>query len=112
MHGFRRYVCVKSIKIHNVIHTLLQSSSWSIILGQLSNAEHASIPLGNHSKLRESGRRPKSGFVQKKTGRFGRKIKPPPPVKIMKPQEAPKFVCKRVVLPQIAIEYPKGYLEQ
>ena len=81
-----------------------------IISGQLSNKEHASIPLGNHSKLRESGRRPKSGLVQKKTGRFGRKIKPPPPVKIMKPEKDPGFIFKRAKLPQVEIIYPRGYV--
>lgn len=109
MYGYRRYVYVKIIENRNVI-ILHRNPLRNIILGQLSNPEHASTPLGNHSKLRESGRRPKSGFAQKKTGRFGRKIKPPPPVKIMKPLEESNFVYKRVVLPQVKIKYPKGYV--
>lgn len=82
-----------------------------MISGQLSNAEHDSTPLGNHSKLRESGRRPKSGFAQKKTGRFGRKIKPPPPVKVMKPLPDARYITRRITLPQVTIIYPEGYIK-
>ncbi|KAG5313279.1 RM02 protein, partial [Acromyrmex insinuator] len=45
-------------------------------VGRLSNIEHDSIPIGSAQKNRELGNRPRSGLWQRKTGRFGRKIKP------------------------------------
>ncbi len=36
------------------------------------------------------GRRPRSGLWQRKTGRFGRKNKPPPPVEVVKPEKPDK----------------------
>lgn len=52
-------------------------------VGRLSNIEHDSIPIGSAQRNRELGNRPRSGLWQRKTGRFGRKIKPPPRVQIM-----------------------------
>lgn len=52
------------------------------------------------------GRRPRSGLWHRKTGRFGRKIKPPPPVLVMKPLEKPKAVYRRLTLDHIKIKYP------
>ncbi|XP_018341611.1 PREDICTED: 39S ribosomal protein L2, mitochondrial [Trachymyrmex septentrionalis] len=49
-------------------------------VGRLSNIEHDSTPIGSAQKNRELGNRPRSGLWQRKTGRFGRKIKPPPRV--------------------------------
>ncbi|XP_077271627.1 mitochondrial ribosomal protein L2 [Temnothorax americanus] len=49
-------------------------------VGRLSNIEHDSTPVGSAGKNRELGNRPRSGLWQRKTGRFGRKIKPPPRV--------------------------------
>ncbi|XP_011646100.1 39S ribosomal protein L2, mitochondrial [Pogonomyrmex barbatus] len=49
-------------------------------VGRLSNVEHGSTPIGSIQKNRELGNRPRSGLWQRKTGRFGRKIKPPPRV--------------------------------
>lgn len=53
-------------------------------VGRLSNIEHSSTPIGSAQKNRELGNRPRSGLWQRKTGRFGRKIKPPPKVKYIK----------------------------
>jgi len=52
-------------------------------VGRLSNIEHSSIPIGSAEKNRELGNRPRSGLWQRKTGRFGRKIKPPPRVELV-----------------------------
>ncbi|XP_018404685.1 PREDICTED: 39S ribosomal protein L2, mitochondrial [Cyphomyrmex costatus] len=49
-------------------------------VGRLSNIQHDSIPIGSPQKNRELGNRPRSGLWHRKTGRFGRKIKPPPRV--------------------------------
>lgn len=46
-------------------------------VGRLSNILHGSTPIGSAQKNRELGNRPRSGLWQRKTGRFGRKIKPP-----------------------------------
>lgn len=52
-------------------------------VGRIGNIEHSSIPIGSPNRLRELGYRPRSGLWQRKTGRHGRKIKPPPPVKLI-----------------------------
>ncbi|KAF7408004.1 hypothetical protein HZH66_002541 [Vespula vulgaris] len=46
-------------------------------VGRLSNIMHGSTPIGSAQKNRELGNRPRSGLWQRKTGRFGRKIKSP-----------------------------------
>jgi len=69
-------------------------------VGKLSNAEHSSIPIGSAQKNRELGNRPRSGLWQRKTGRFGRKIRKPPPVRafdsktVDRPEEI-VFTCSR-----------------
>ncbi|XP_050484614.1 39S ribosomal protein L2, mitochondrial [Bombus huntii] len=50
-------------------------------VGRLSNVEHGTTPIGSAQKNRELGNRPRSGLWQRKTGRFGRKIKPPAPLR-------------------------------
>ncbi|KOC70954.1 39S ribosomal protein L2, mitochondrial [Habropoda laboriosa] len=50
-------------------------------VGRLSNVEHNKIPIGSAQKNRELGNRPRSGLWQRKTGRFGRKLKAIPPVR-------------------------------
>lgn len=77
-------------------------------VGQISNIEHASIPIGSPNKHRQMGRRPKSGLWQRKTGRFGRKIKPPPPTLVMKPLEKPDCVYRRLTLDHIKIKLPRN----
>lgn len=51
--------------------------------GQISNANHFKEHIGSPNRNRELGNRPRSGLWQRKTGRFGRKIRPPPPLKII-----------------------------
>lgn len=58
-------------------------------VGRLSNTEHSSIPIGSAQKNRELGNRPRSGLWQRKTGRFGRKIKPPPKTKRFNDSDGP-----------------------
>lgn len=58
-------------------------------VGRLSNIVHGSTPIGSAQKNRELGNRPRSGLWQRKTGRFGRKIRPPPPVKKIVPNPIP-----------------------
>ncbi|XP_024936341.1 39S ribosomal protein L2, mitochondrial [Cephus cinctus] len=50
-------------------------------VGRLSNVIHGSTPIGSAQRNRELGNRPRSGLWQRKTGRHGRKIRPPPPVR-------------------------------
>ncbi|XP_014475817.1 PREDICTED: 39S ribosomal protein L2, mitochondrial [Dinoponera quadriceps] len=56
-------------------------------VGRLSNVIHSSTQIGSAQKNRELGNRPRSGLWQRKTGRFGRKIKPPKPVRRIDPME-------------------------
>lgn len=59
-------------------------------VGRLSNVAHASTPVGSAQKNRELGNRPRSGWWQRKTGRFGRKLRAPPPVKVVKTRGEPE----------------------
>nr|CAG4648214.1 EOG090X0COM [Moina brachiata]SVE93240.1 EOG090X0COM [Moina brachiata] len=52
-------------------------------VGRVSNPEHSSIPIGSAQRLRWLGYRPRSGLWHRKDGRFGRKIRPLPPIKVM-----------------------------
>lgn len=54
-----------------------------LLLGQISNANHFKEHIGSPNRNRELGNRPRSGLWQRKTGRFGRKIRPPPPLKVI-----------------------------
>ncbi|KAK9887628.1 hypothetical protein WA026_023587 [Henosepilachna vigintioctopunctata] len=55
-------------------------------VGRIGNIEHSSIPVGSAQKMREMGNRPRSGLWQRKSGRHGRKIRAPPPVKLIDPK--------------------------
>lgn len=81
-----------------------------MFIGELSNKEHKDIILGTPWKHRELGRRPHSGLFKKKTGRFGRKIKPPSPVQIITHKKEPDFTPIRLTLPNIHIKFPPGYV--
>lgn len=50
-------------------------------VGRLSNVIHGETPIGSAQRLRELGWRPRSGLWHRKTGRHGRKIHPPSPIK-------------------------------
>jgi len=60
-------------------------------VGRLSNVKHNSILLGTPQKNRELGNRPRSGLWQRKTGRFGRKIKPPAPIRTIDSKSKSQF---------------------
>ncbi|CAD0202231.1 unnamed protein product [Chrysodeixis includens] len=51
------------------------------VVGRLSNIDHGTTPIGSPQRNRWLGNRPRSGLWQRKSGRHGRKIKPPKPVK-------------------------------
>lgn len=59
-------------------------------VGRLSNVEHANTPIGSAQRNRELGNRPRSGWWQRKSGRHGRKIRRPPPVKEINTKELKK----------------------
>ncbi|XP_063699537.1 large ribosomal subunit protein uL2m [Culicoides brevitarsis] len=52
-------------------------------VGRVSNVEHNKEHIGSPQRNRELGNRPRSGLWQRKTGRHGRKIKRPPPMRIV-----------------------------
>lgn len=66
-------------------HELAIRETCMATVGRVSNIGHIDEHLGSHQRSRELGNRPRSGLWQRKTGRFGRKIKPIPPMKYMKP---------------------------
>lgn len=68
-------------------------------VGRVSNVGHADTKLSSHQENRELGNRPRSGLWQRKTGRFGRKIKPIPPMRHMSfipPAEPEKLVLTMI----------------
>lgn len=56
-------------------------------VGRLSNVEHSSTPIGSAQKNRELGNRPRSGWWQRKSGKHGRKIRKPPPVRTIEAKQ-------------------------
>lgn len=55
-------------------------------VGRLSNPDHGKTPIGSAQRNRELGNRPRSGWWQRKTGKHGRKIKKPLPVRTIAPR--------------------------
>lgn len=60
-------------------------------VGRVSNTEHNKEHVGSIQRKRAMGYRPRSGLWQRKTGRHGRKIKKPPPMRLQGPPEPPKI---------------------
>ncbi|KAF8769936.1 39S ribosomal protein L2, mitochondrial-like [Argiope bruennichi] len=56
---------------------LLLDEKCMVVVGQVSNIEHGSIPIGSPNRLRAMGKRPRSGLWHRKDGYCGRKIRPP-----------------------------------
>lgn len=66
--------------------------------GQISNANHFKEHIGSPNRNRELGNRPRSGLWQRKTGRFGRKIRPPPPLKVIDESTTSKITKMKLEL--------------
>lgn len=60
-------------------------------VGRLSNVDHGSTPFSSVQEWRQMGNRPRSGLWQRKTGRHGRKIKPPPRVQKITNKQPPNY---------------------
>jgi len=58
------------------------SSECMATVGRVSNIEHNQRIIGTAGKNRRLGIKQHSGRWHRKTGRFGRKIHPPPPVRV------------------------------
>lgn len=69
-------------------HEISLSMECMAVVGRLSNVMHSKTPIGSAQKSRELGNRPRSGLWQRKTGRFGRKIRPLPPLKVISSAKA------------------------
>lgn len=70
-------------------HELAFHETCMATVGRVSNVEHHNVKLTCHQESRELGNRPRSGLWQRKTGRFGRKIKPIPPMRFISKVAAP-----------------------
>lgn len=57
-----------------------------MFLGRISNVAHSSTPIGSAQRNRWLGNRPRSGLWQRKTGKHGRKIKPPKKLQVIEKQ--------------------------
>ncbi|KAJ6635516.1 39S ribosomal protein L2, mitochondrial [Pseudolycoriella hygida] len=73
-------------------------------VGRVSNIEHGRTPVGSATRKRELGYRPRSGLWQRKTGKHGRKIRKPPPMRIAKPPGAPEPKAIRLTEPTLALK--------
>lgn len=69
-------------------------------VGRLSNVEHGNTPIGSAQRNRELGNRPRSGWWQRKTGRHGRKIRKPPPVRSFDMTSKKKESAIQLTLPE------------
>lgn len=58
-------------------HEFILDPTCMACVGRVGNIEYGSTPIGSAPKWRELGFRPRSGLWQRKTGRFGRKIRAP-----------------------------------
>jgi len=58
-------------------------------VGRVSNVNHHLIPIGSAPMLIKLGNRSRSGWWQRKDGRFGRKIKDPKKLKVIQDEELP-----------------------
>jgi large subunit ribosomal protein L2 len=76
-----------------------------VTVGQVSHASYKDEKLTHAVDIRDLGYRPRSGLFQKKTGRFGRKIKPPKPPKVMDGKKEEK-------LQRIQYTYPNWSLTE
>lgn len=75
----RVIVQMPSKRLFSLYHTCLAC------VGRVSNILHGTTHIGSAQKNRELGNRPRSGLWHRKTGRHGRKIRPPPPIKYYDP---------------------------
>nr|CAG4652137.1 EOG090X0COM [Triops cancriformis] len=66
------------------------------VIGQVSNPEHNTIHIGSPQNLRHMGYRPRSGLWHRKDGRYGRKIKPLPPIRVYSLRGEPP--CEKLTL--------------
>ena len=63
-------------------------------VGRVSNVDHNKRVIGKAGVNRWLGIRPRSGRWHRKTGRFGRKIKGPKPIRVYDVPRLPKAVAK------------------
>ncbi|KAE8738715.1 hypothetical protein FOCC_FOCC015811 [Frankliniella occidentalis] len=87
---------LKNNKTHVIIkmpskHEFVVDPKCMACVGRVSNIEHARTPIGSAQKWRQLGFRPRSGLWQRKTGRFGRKIRAPKKL-VMKDSKQPAAV--------------------
>jgi len=80
------------------------SSQCMATVGRVSNIDHNKRILGKAGIKRQLGFKPHSGRWHRKTGRFGRKIRPLPPVRVYQdkaPEKTPESRFTLSVVPGI-----------
>nr|CAG4644272.1 EOG090X0COM [Lepidurus arcticus] len=70
------------------------------VVGQVSNPLHNTIHIGSPQNLRHMGFRPRSGLWHRKDGRYGRKIKPLPPIRVYEQRAGPPCETLKLTTPQ------------
>lgn len=73
---------LKNTKEHVIVkmpskHEFFLDPKCMACVGRIGNVDHATTHIGSAQKWRQLGFRPRSGLWQRKTGRFGRKIRAP-----------------------------------
>lgn len=71
-------------------HEISVASTCQATVGRVSNIDHNKRIIGKAGRNRWLGIRPSSGRWHRKTGRYGRKIRPLPPLKVYKTPPADK----------------------
>ncbi len=61
------------------------------MVGTVSIHPLKAADIGTPNRRRWFGIAPKSGFWQRKTGRQGKKNRPPPPVEVVEPEEPKRY---------------------
>lgn len=70
-----------------------------VTVGQVSHASHKDEKLKHPVDTRDLGYRPRSGLWQRKDGRFGRKLHPPKPLKVIGLEQEQKNVKIKYTFP-------------
>ncbi|XP_037077563.1 39S ribosomal protein L2, mitochondrial-like [Pollicipes pollicipes] len=73
------------------------------VVGRVSMRTPSIRPIGSAQRLRHLGYRPRSGLWQRKTGRFGRKVRRPPPLRELDAPPPPPAEVQRLTLHDVHV---------
>jgi len=89
VHGGTHAVVLRRVGDRVIVQTPTNKRQYSLkhectcVVGRVMEKTPAKYPIGSAQRLRWLGHRPRSGLWQRKTGRFGRKVRRPPPLSLV-----------------------------